>query len=187
MHILNFPQVLDNKRKKAHPLKNFDVNFAPQIQTGSPTFARGDVTTIFSQLFKMTSAPSILLKKMKKVHPSNIFDVMSTNTTQKVGVPGRVWPRKDFSKKWKLITVFQRTSQLRQTFSYEIHFTYFFLNHLLNFYSKMISNTQLAGSLEISVNFHFPISIYIYIYIYIYLYIYIYKYIYINIYIKYVL
>jgi len=99
--------------KKAHPLKIFDVNFAPQIQTGSPTFARGDVTTIFSQLFKMTSAPSILLKKMKKFHPLNIFDVMSTNTRQKVGVPGRVWPRKDFSKKWKLITVFQRTSQLK--------------------------------------------------------------------------
>ena len=52
-HILNFPQELDNKRKKAHPLKNFDVNFAPQIQTGSPTSARGDVKTIFSQLLKM--------------------------------------------------------------------------------------------------------------------------------------
>ena len=42
-------------------------------------------------------------KKRKKARPLNIFDVMSTNTRQKVGVPGRVWPRKDFSKKWKLI------------------------------------------------------------------------------------
>ena len=42
-------------------------------------------------------------KKRKKARPLNNFDVMSPDTRQKVGVPGRVWPRKDFSKKWKLI------------------------------------------------------------------------------------
>ena len=111
MHILNFSQELANERKKGHPLNIFDVKFAPQIQTGSLTFARGDVTTIFSQLFKMTSAPSILLKKMKRVHPLNIFDVMSANTRQKVRVPGRVWPRKDFAKKWNLILISSRSAR----------------------------------------------------------------------------
>ena len=58
MHILNFPQELDNKQKKAHPLKIFDVKFAPQIRTGSPIFVRGDVTSTFSQLFKNEIGPS---------------------------------------------------------------------------------------------------------------------------------